>query len=233
MRDAFQHAEKLSADLASRKSDLESTSEQVARLSQIAEQEASVPSSALPDELGKLLESVGGVRVSTADLPPGDLLVSFVEPACEGATLRLCFHQVGGKQVLRSASSAKGPAIPGLAELIAFAVSLDDAAFLVEETRLRLRCVALRNVEVEAIKQRHIVYDQNGILRITFPSGVMATLETGPDYPLGAGTVRVASIDTLGGFPDNVQSIRGLLDGCRTLADHVDKLAAKFASKKK
>ncbi len=164
----------------------------------------------------------------------GELFVTFVEPEAAGATLRLLFEQVAGKHILRSASASPGGAsIPGLEQLAAFAVALDDAAFLVEEARLRLQSAFLRQKEVAQLSEQHLVFDQNGVLRVTFPSGVMATIETGPDYPLGAGTVRLANIETMGVFSDNLQTARGLLSDCKTLTDYVQVLAAKFGAQKK
>lgn len=231
LADSFQHAQKLAADLEARKAELQASAEQVELLLQ-QERNAPEDPSAVPADVTKLLETVCGIRLSTSDSHAGQLRVSFVQPAeAVGSSILFGFEYLGGRAILRSAS-LDGPSIPDARDLVAFSVALDDPAFLVEEVRLRLRCASLRTAEVDALKAaRHIVFEQNGLLRFTFPSGVMATIETAPDYPLGVGSVRLASLDTMGLFSDNLQSARAMLSKCTTIKEHVETLASKFGKK--
>lgn len=107
-------------------------------------------------------------------------------------------------------------------------IQLDDAAFLCSETRSRLRCWEERERESAALQKRHLIFDDGSKMRVTFASGVICTLETGPDYPLGVGKVHLAALDTMGVFQDDIHACRTLVTKCNTLTEAVDQLAARF-----
>jgi hypothetical protein len=78
---------------------------------------------------------------------------------------------------------------------------------------------------------KYLVFDQGGLLRVTFATGVMVSLQTGPDYPFGIGGVRLVSLETMGVFPDDLHSCRILISSCSTLTQAVETLVGRFSKK--
>ena len=178
------------------------------------------------------LEQLSGVRVEAGAGAGGtELRVALLGMDGEFA-LVLRLERAGGRAALRGARLEPVGAA-AVEDLVACAVALDDAALLVQETRGRLRAVAARRAELAALGRRHLLFDQGAAVRVTFPSGAMAALETGPDYPLGAGGVRLAALDSMGLFADSLEDMQRLIAPCTTLTQAVDLLAAALLNKNK
>lgn len=145
-------------------------------------------------------------------------------------TMDIRFGRSGIRSALLSASIH--PEGVRIADLVEYCVSINDASFLVAQTLVRAQCHGLRAAEVAAISARHLCFDESASnrLRVTFPSGVIACIETGPDYPSGAGpsSVHLTSLDTMGIFADTLDQARALVGGCVTLTEMVDALATRF-----
>ncbi len=235
LSEAHGHASQLAADLASRRSELNAAAEQAAQLAA----SAAAASVARPDggispaehaAAAANMEKLSGVRVAAgAGAAAGELCVELLGLETP-ATLVLRMDRVGGRSVLRGAR-LEPAGTAAVEDLVAFAVALDDPAFLVEETRGRIRCSAQRRAEVAALGRVHLVFDQGATVRVTFPSGVMVALETGPDYPLGVGGVRLSALETMGVAKIKFERVRDVVAACATLTEAVQVLTTELPQK--
>jgi hypothetical protein len=234
--EAYRHADGLAKDLAARKAELATAAAQV-RLLEAAEAAAADEAAqehVAGSEVARVaagLEQLSGVRVEGGAAGPGaELRVALLGLEGEPALL-LRLERAGGRAVLRGAR-LEPPGAAAVDDLVACAVALDDAALLVQETRGRLRAAAVRRSELAALAKRHLLFEQGPAVRVTFPSGAMAALETGPDYPLGVGGVRLAALDSMGLLPDSLEDMQRLVAPCATLSEAVDTLAAALLRRK-
>ena len=228
LSEAFEKGVALDKELLARREELQACESQAAELRKLAEmgpkENEREQAEERQDLEKKLLESASGIRVSKAE--KNEMVVELLELHKE---YRMSLHfqrtsSTGSKLVEASLS----PADFAIDDLLAFSVAINDASFLVSETRNRARCQMARAEEVLALSKKHLVFDDNARVRVTFVSGVIATLETGVDYPLGLGGVHLLSLDTMGVFSEDLPACRSMVHECSSLTQAVQVLAAKF-----
>ena len=234
LQEAHGQTGRLADDVASRRMDLTTTEDLVqelrTRLAAETPKETEAELSA-----ANPVASLAGVAVAATEA--GEVEVTLLgTKGPDKVRLRFAGSRSGGRPSLRGAELVAGNEVATdvkLDDVIALAVALDDPAFLIEQLRSRLRCARARAAEVATLSRSHLLFDQNGLLRVTFATGVMVSLLTGPDYPHGLGGIRLTALETMGVFSDDIQSCRVLTASCSSLTEVVQALSTRFAKKKK
>lgn len=225
-----------SKDLPGRVAEVEALKEQKAKL---MEEEirggggtaARIAEGSEKEQLMEMLAQMSSIRVTSVE---GHSVVHLELLGLDQPySMRVEFDRVGMRPLLKGASIT--PATVGIIDIVEYCISINDPAFLISQTLIRARNHRARSLEVAEIAKRHLAYDDisTNRLRITFPSGVIAALESSPDYPsvISSTAVKLVALDTMGVANDSLaQTQAALVGSTQTLSEAVEALARKFTA---